>query len=619
MAVQTSCVKIAGVSQVMPFPSYLFAVLALSVFVSTPASAQAVDGAAVFTRNCATCHDGGGDSRAPTRDQLESRTPESIINALTGGAMRYQGLSLSGAERRAVAEFLSDVPMGTAAAMNPKAGRCANPRPMADPASSPLWNGWGPTLANTHFQPARAAGLAAADVPKLTLAWAFAFPEVTASWGQPTIAGGRLFVGSQSGVVYALDANSGCVLWTYEAEGGVRASISIGRRPGGAATAYNAYFSDQKGYAYALDAGDGRVIWKKVVDDHPLVRLTGSPALYQDRLYVPTSSYEEVGKGPTYACCTFRGAIVAMDAKTGDIKWRAYPIADPPVVMGKNAQGIDSIGPSGGAIWSAPTIDPKRRAIYVGVGNTYSGKTQPATDAVAAFDLDTGKLRWAQQGFREDVFGCRNNEPNCGATQGPDYDFGVSPALARLPDGREILVAGQKSGVAFAFDPDNGGKILWEYRAGQGGALGGIEWGVAVDDQHAYVPVADPNRDTPGGLHAVNLTTGARAWFAPPPDPLFCGRRGRGCSGAQSAAVTAIPGVVFSGAFDGGIRAYSTKDGAVIWSFDTNKEFLTVNGIPGRGGSLNGPAPVVADGMLYVPSGDYRARPGNVLLAFAVQ
>jgi polyvinyl alcohol dehydrogenase (cytochrome) len=584
-------------------------------FFAASASAQTLDGSAVFTKNCVTCHDGAPGSRAPVREQLASRSPESIVDALTGGAMRYQGLSLSGAERRAVAEFLSGKALGGEKPLDLNLGRCAMPQPMRAPASAPMWNGWGPTLANTHNQPAKAAGLTAEQLPKLTLKWALGLPEATSAWAQPTVVGGRLFVGSQNGTVYSLDAKSGCVAWTYVAKGGVRGAISIGalaKAPSGHA----AYFSDQKGYAYALDADSGKEIWSVVVDPHPLIRLTGSPALFENRLYVPTSSYEEVGKSPTYACCTFRGAIVALDVATGKVIWRSFMVGEP-VLMGKRADGGESWGPSGGAIWSAPTIDTKRRLIYIGTGNTYSGKTQPMAEAVVAINLADGKVKWVQQVTPEDVYGCRNNEPNCGTQQGPDFDFGVAPVLVTRRDGKDVIVIGQKSGVGFAFDPDNGGKQLWQYRAGKGGALGGIEWGVAADANNAYFPVAD--NPQPGGLHAVDLVTGQRVWFAPPVADLKCGRAGRGCSASQSAAITIIPGAVLSGAFDGGIRAYSVKDGSILWDFDTNKEFLTVNGVKARGGSLNGPAPVVVDGMMYVNSGDYRARTGNVLLAFGIE
>ena len=570
------------------------------------------DGATLYDAACAQCHDAPAQgSRAPAKSALRDRSPEAIVDALTGGAMRYQGLSLSGSERRAIAEYLTGKSFG--GDITGAAGAMCAPPPPFDASAAPAWNGWGPTIANTHYQPAAQAGLSAAQVPHLALTWAFGFPDTTSAWGQPTIAGGRLFVGSQNGTVYSLDPARGCVAWTFTAHGGVRASISIG---GG-----RAYFSDQTGYAYALDAATGRQIWSVKVEEHPLVRLTGSPALYDGRLYVPTSSYEESGKGPTYACCTFRGSIVALDASTGAVIWRAYTITEQPKRLGKRADGVEAWGPAGGAIWSAPTIDPKRHAIYVGVGNTYAGvATAPLANAVAAFDLRDGHLLWAQQVSAPDIFGCRPGEANCGEKPGPDFDFGSSPALTPLPNGKDAIVIGNKSGIGYAMDPDNRGAILWQYRAGKGGALGGIEWGSAVDATHAYFPVADANGPNPGGLHAVDLATGERAWFAPPA-ALACGEKGRGCNGAQSAAITAIPGVVFSGSMDGAIRAFSATDGSIVWAFNTNREFDTVNHVKAHGGSLNGPAPVVAGGMLYVSAGygAFGSRTGNVLLAFDVQ
>jgi len=525
--------------------------------------------------------------------------------------MRYQGLSLSGSERRAIAEYLTGRAMG-GDPTGTTVGRCTNPPALRDPASSPLWNGWGPTRENTHFQPAAQAGLSPDQVPQLVLKWAFGFADTTSAWGQPTIAGGRLFVGSQNGTVYALDARSGCSIWTFTANGGVRASISIGDN--------RAYVLDQKGYAYALDAVTGRQIWSRKVDNHPLVRLTGSPALYAGRLYVPTSSYEEAGKSPSYPCCTFRGSVAALDASSGDLLWRTYTIAEEPKVLGRRADGVEVWGPAGGAIWSAPTIDAARRRLYVGVGNTYAGiVTQPTANAVAAFDLETGRLLWAKQVAAPDIFGCRVGESNCSDRPGPDFDFGSSPALVKLPNGHDAIVIGNKSGIGYAMDPDKQGDIFWEYRAGKGSALGGIEWGAAVDADQAYFPVADGNSPSPGGLHAVKLATGERAWFAPPPEPA-CGKPARGCNGAQSAAITAIPGVVFSPSMDGAIRAFASKDGSIVWQFDTNREFQTLNGVKGKGGSMNGPAPVVAGGMLYVNSGygAFGARTGNVLLAFGL-
>jgi polyvinyl alcohol dehydrogenase (cytochrome) len=578
---------------------------------SDVARAQPPEGAAIFQQNCAGCHDGSASSRAPTPEQLRNRSASAIVAALTGGAMRYQGLALTGAERREVAEYLAG-PLNLSDS-NPDAGRCLSAPAMGELRPGRDWNGWGPTLANDHARTAAAAGISADGLSGLKVKWAFGFPDATTAWSQPTIVGGRVFVGGQNGDVYALDEHSGCIIWRYTAKGGVRGSVAIGHPNLTAPLA--AYFTDQMGYAYAVDAADGKEIWTTQVDNHPLVRLTGSPALYKGRLYVPTSSYEEAGKSLTYECCTFRGAVVALDAARGRVLWHAYTILEPAKLIGHRPDGGRSLGPSGGAIWSAPTIDPKRRALYVGVGNTYSGTDQPTTDAILAFDLETGRLRWSQRPSAEDdVSGCRPGEPNCGGASGPDADFGASPALVKLPNGHDILIAGQKSGVAFGLDPDSG-RIRWQFRAGRGGPLGGINWDIAADDSHAYIPVADLGAGPPGGLFAVKLATGERVWTAVPPRPLLCSPSGASCSGAHSAAVTVIPGAVLSGSFDGGLRAYSTRDGSILWTFDTNGTFDTVNGVPAHGGSINGPAPVVGDGMLFVSSGDYRGRPGNVLIA----
>jgi len=579
----------------------------------------------LFSANCAGCHS-GDDARAPSPEVLRGRSPQAIIDALTAGSMKYQGLALSGEERRAIAEYLTGRRVRAPLSGNP-IGNCAKRPPPGDPRAGPQWNGWGPSIDNTHFQPADQAGLTAEQVPRLHLKWAFGFPDATSAWAQPTIAGGRLYVGSQNGTVYSLDAASGCVVWTFAASGGVRASISIGPRlrpresRASSGAAYTAYFSDQKGFVYAVDAATGRPLWSRKVDDHPLVRLTGSPTLFEDRLYVPTSSYEEGGKPPGYACCTFRGSIVALDAKTGDVVWKSYTIAEEPRLLRQYADGTELRGPAGGAIWSAPTIDARRGALYVGVGNTYSGAAQPTTDAVLAFDLKSGKIRWTRQmaPATPDVFGCTPGDVNCGERAGPDFDFGASPVLATLAGGRQLIVAGQKSGVVYALDPDRKGEQVWRYRAGGGSGLGGIQWGIAADAERVYVPVAEIYNPAPGGLHAVDLATGARAWYSPP-EPPVCGKPSRACSGAQFSAVTAIPGIVFSPSNDGAVRAHSTTDGRVVWTADTNKEFSTINGLRARGGSMNGPAPVVAGGLVYVSSGYgvFGLRPGNVLLAFGV-
>jgi polyvinyl alcohol dehydrogenase (cytochrome) len=577
---------------------------------------QAPDGERLFQARCASCHTGAPEARAPAPEVLRQRSPASILEVLANGSMRVQGASLSGPERRAIAEYLGGAVLAgdsTGAAV----GRCAAPAQFKFTAG-PAWNGWGATLANTRLQSAANAQLTAAQLPHLELKWAFGFPDATSAWAQPAVVGGWIFVGSQNGTVFALDAKSGCIHWFFSADGGVRTAVSVGARSGGGAV----YFGDTNAQAYALEASSGRLLWKTKVEVHPLARITGAPVLYRDRVYVPMSSYEESqGARPEYACCTFRGSLSSLDARTGKLLWHTYMIPDEPRPRGTSSAGATLFGPAGVSIWSAPTVDEKRKLIYVGTGNTYAGAAAAASDAVVALNL-SGKIEWIKQLFPKDVFisGCRakSDNPNCADQSGPDYDFGNSPILIDLSAGRSAIVIGQKSGYGWALDPDKRGEVLWQYRAGAGGALGGIEWGSAVDAEHVYFAVSDIFSPAPGGLHAVDINSGERTWYAPPAAPTCT--PGPRCSAAQAAAISVIPGAVFSGSNDGMLRAYSTKDGAILWEVDTDREFETLNGIPARGASMLGPGPVIAGAMLYVSSGygAFGGRPGNVLLAYGL-
>jgi len=591
-------------------------VCAVAVLVAgTAAQSPSTDGRGLFDRECATCHTGEAGSRAPSREVLRERSPDAILFALTAGAMRPFGAHLSGTERRAVAEYLSGKPLAgdvTGSSM----GRCTTTSAFTMPPGSPAWNGWSPQPTNTRFQSAAGAGLTAADVPHLTLIWAFGFPDATSAWSQPSVVGGRVFVGSQNGTVYSLDAATGCIHWTFSAQSSVRTAVTIGPRLGG--SGYAAYFGDTFSTAYAVEAATGALLWSRKVEAHPLSRITGTPALHGDLLYVPTSSFEETtGANPQYECCTFRGSVTALDIATGKVVWQTFMVPEPRE-RGKSSTGRTLWGPSGAGIWNSPTIDERRGVLYAATGNTYSGPQLPTSDAVIALDLRSGAIRWTQQVTPKDVYisGCRAGNPNCAEDVGPDFDFGNSAMLTRTSQGKDIIVIGQKSGVAYAMDPDRDGAVLWQYRAGQGSALGGLEWGSAVDEQNAYFPNSDILSQAPGGMHAVSLATGQRVWCTPPPPPK-CGS-GRGCNAAQPAAATAMPGVVFSGSNDGALRAFSTKDGAIIWEYDTNRPFDTLNGVPARGASMHGPGPTVAGGRLFVNSGygDHGGRPGNVLLAF---
>ncbi len=499
------------------------------------------------------------------------------------------------------------------------AATCPNTPAVSDPETGTHWNGWGAGVTNTRFQPASQARLAATDVPKLKLKWAFGIDNVTQARSQPAIAGGRLYMASDSGMIYALDPKTGCTYWAFKAQTNVRAAISIGPRA--------VYFADTKANAYALDRTTGAQLWVRKVDDHPFAKSTGAPTLYDGRLYVTASGVGEETSAtrPDYECCTFRGSVSALDANTGQVIWKAYTIPEAPKPRGKSTTGAQLWGPSGAGVWSAPTIDVKRGMVYVATGNGYSDPQQKTSDAVIAFDLKTGKMKWASQVTPKDVWvlGCNNRpgqpaNPSCPEDVGPDYDFAASPIVTTLPNGRDIIVIPQKSGVGYGLDPDREGEMVWQYRFGKGSAIGGV-WGAAVDQQQAYFSAADYMTPAPGGLHAVRLDTGERVWYTPPPAPPLCSGASV-CSAAQSAALTVIPGVVFSGSADGGIRAYSTKDGSVLWEFNTNRGFDTVNGVKATGGSIDGPGPIVVDGILYVTSGNggLVGRSGNVLLAFSL-
>jgi polyvinyl alcohol dehydrogenase (cytochrome) len=484
--------------------------------------------------------------------------------------------------------------------------------------------------------------LTASDVSHLRLKWAFGFDGARVAFSQPAVASGRLFVGSESGDVFALNPDSGCTEWTFHALAAVRTGFVIGPSSINRAPSGMVYFGDQRGAVYALDGATGQLLWKSQADLHPSAMITGTPQLWQGRLYVPVASYEEnFAPDIHYLCCSFRGSIVAYDAQTGKQAWKTYMIAEVPHKTGVSKAGTQLWGPSGAGVWSAPTLDTRDRVLYVATGNNYSDPVTNTSDAVLALNMDTGKILWAQQLTANDAYNASclpfmdATESNCPPENGFDFDFGAPPILVTTRQSRRILVAAQKSGVVYGLDPAHRGKVIWQTRVGKGGPLGGIEWGSAADHQNVYAAlsdcgwksfervkngrnesVVDLDPDKGGGLFALRLSDGHRVWQTPA--PAACADREH-CSPAQLAAVTAIPGVVFSGSLDGHLRAYSSETGKIVWDFNTVQDFATVNGVAAHGGSLNGPGAVVVGGFLYVNSGYIRfgEAPGNVLLAFS--
>ena len=582
-----------------------------------------IDGEEVFKRNCQMCHTGFLGSSAPSLQALAKFPPASIIHSLTVGVMRAKGNKLNGAERRAVAEYLSATD-DTNSLQAEDSGFCSSEVKGAITNSQfkAAWNGWGASITNNAFQTTKQAGLTRQDLPSLDLKWAFGFPDSFSAWSQPVVVGGRLYVGSQSGFMYALDAKSGCILWRFEAKAGVRGAVNVGSYEGHSGTISAVYFGDQQGNVYGLDAQTGERLWSLDLEKHPKGRITGSPVLFNHRLYVPMSSWRTIEE-PGDVCCTFRGSVSAVDVNSGKLLWKTYTIHQQAVPTGKlDREGHPLLGPAGSSVWQALTVDASRSLIYAGTGNSYTG---PAinSDSILAFDMLSGEIKWSRQVLPNDIWvpGCSKSDASCTFSAGANLDFSTAPILATTTTGKQLIIVGNKSGILYALDPGKQGQLVWCYRAAQGGGAGGIVWGLAVEGNKVYVPISDITTATPGGLHALALSTGKLLWKAAPVSPLLCGTARYGCNAAQPSGLAVIPGVIFSGSVDGGIRAYSSEAGEILWVYDTNKTFTTVNGVQAHGGSLIGVGPSVVNGMLYVNSGygTNGGRPGNVLLAFGIK
>jgi len=474
-------------------------------------------------------------------------------------------------------------------------------------------SGWSRTLEQSRSYNFEQSGLNAQSINELEVAWSYVFEDSVHPRSLPAISSQAIFIGSESEGVLALDIDTGCQFWQFYLEEEVRTAISVADVEG----QWVVFFSDVKANVYALDALTGKLLWKNKVHEHKHATGTGSPVYYNKRLYVPVSSKEVAeAANPFFPCCTFRGALIALDALSGEQQWRFNTIDEEAKPTHKNFLGVQSSGPSGAAIWSAPTIDIKRQRIYVGTGQNYTSPTTDKSDAIIAIDLNTGKLVWVQQTVTRDAWNpqclAKSVSPGCPKEEGNDYDFGAPPILITLDDGRDVILAGQKSGTVFAMDPDNKGQILWQNTLGRGGLLGGIHWGMAATNKYVYVGVSDVDvpfmtnyEDKPRpGLNKLDINTGELVWHSP---AFFdCARylgQQIGCRDGISAAISKVPGAIFAGGMDGILRAYSDASGEVIWQFDSKQETLGVNGIEGSGGTIDAGGPVIAGGRVLLNSG----------------
>ena len=593
-------------------------ILAANGMAQVPAQPQRLGtefGISAFERECTKCHGDAAVDRAPSPAAIRQMPPERIYAAITTGIMQTQAANLTDEQKRRLAEYMGGRPLGSAALADASQmpNRCAAGVTLPDPSKGPAWNGWGVDTHNTRFQSAEAAGLTIAQVPNLKLKWAFGFPLGVSAFGQPSVAAGRVFVGSDVGYVYSLDMRLGCVYWSYQAKAAVRTAITIGRTGAANLSRYAVYFGDMQANVYALDAASGALLWTRRADDHFAARITAAPTLYQGRIYVPMSTSEGFSAStPDYPCCTFRGSVSALNAATGALVWKTYTIAESKPTK-KNSIGTQLWAPSGVAVWNSPTIDAKRRAIYFGTGDAATEPAPDTSDSIMALDLDTGKVRWVFQAEPNDATlggcGARTKSEACPEHPGPDWDFGASPILKTLSGGRDLLLAPNKSGIVFALDPDRKGAVVWKTNLSEreGSRGTNLVWGGSADQRNLYVGLAS------GAITAVQFATGEKLWTKRLAEP--------GSRESNVAASSAIPGAVFIGGTDGKLHALASTDGHELWSFDTAQEFTTVNRVPAHGGSIGSIGPTIAGGMVFIGSGYSVASgtPGNVLLAFAAQ
>jgi polyvinyl alcohol dehydrogenase (cytochrome) len=585
----------------------------------------------LFELRCARCHENPApDSQAPNRQGLMQMSARRIRDALTVGAMAEQVRGLTEAQIFTLVQGLSGRPLNevdiSASAMK---NRCGTGMPLGDPLTGPRWNGWSPEPDGSRFQAAAAAGLKLEQVPQLKLKWAFGFPGGVSAYGPVTVAGGWLFVGSDNGAVYALDARTGCVHWSFEAKTGVRSAVSVGPARGVAGVRYLAFFGDIWANVYGVDAETGKQVWMTQVEDYKQRRIMASVVLdsSHNRLYVPVTSLEGMAAPSTsYECCKFRGSVVALDTNTGRQLWKTYALPEQPMPIRKTSTGTQLFGPAGGAVWNTPSMDLARNTLYFGTGNDYIWPATEYTDAVMAVDLTTGQRRWRYQLVAGDA-----NDGGCGYTEEeqrrecPNWrplptgteDVATSPILRTLRDGRRVVIGMTQSTLTAAIDERTHLPIWPPRHASPLGPLadGGV-YGAVADAKNIYVPLYF--RDRTGGMVALDMATGQRVWYTPNPKPTCSERNAPWCNSGNYATASVIPGVVFAGAIDGTLRGYSTTDGRIIWEYQTRHDFDSSNGVPAKGGSIHFQPPTIVGGMVYICSGWAGQATGNVLLAFGL-
>jgi len=564
----------------------------------------------VYQKHCADCHQ-DARLRAPSLGAIKKMSENGIRQALTMGVMKEHSRNIDNVDFDKLLLFLSSQTNNTT---ETQINECSEPFPTQ---SEILWSNWGNGISNQRVQ--AKSSLNPQNISQLELKWAFGFNDSIRIRSQPLVTEDTIYIGSQSGHVYALSLDTGCQWWSFKADAEVRGAITLSDNK------KSILFTDFAANVYRLNSLNGEIEWKKNVATHPLTTITGSIAVTQDSVFIPLSSTEVVSAiDPNYMCCTFRGGLIALNTSNGDERWKMHTVPEPKKT-GYNSNRISSWGPSGAPVWSTPTIDLERGLIYIGVGQNYSHPATELSDAIIAIGIESGRVVWHKQTLSGDVWNaaCVTNRINCPGEYGPDYDIGASIIL--IEGDKDMLIAGQKSGMVFAMDPDDNGSIIWQKRVGRGGKKGGVHWGMTIDDDSIFVPIADlpekiPSQYSPmPGIHALRIKDGSKEWYRPALP--VCEDEKYHCYPSVSAAPSRVGSMIITGSMNGIIEIISTKDGNLLWSFDTAMQFKTINQISANGGSIDSNGPIIAGNHLIATSGYdiYGQLTGNILLVFSIE
>ncbi|MEH6586208.1 MAG: PQQ-binding-like beta-propeller repeat protein [Halioglobus sp.] len=507
------------------------------------------------------------------------------------------------------------------ASEQPRGGQCDEDIDLA----APLINtGLGYDLENTRHAESI---VDSTNVTELALNFSYASDGASEMRGAATVTAQAIFFAGGD-TVTAINRNSGCRYWSYRTElaGGVFRSASVLLHTPEQDDAL-VYVGDYRGNVHALNASDGSLRWLEFAGSNSTHHfITGGMQAQGKTLIVPVSSKEVfTGAFNPGGCCVSHGVLTALNASTGERLWDYHTTEEATQVI----QPLERMGPNGAPIWSTPTIDIERGAIYIGTGQNYTEPTTGTSDAIISLDIETGSVNWIFQATEGDAwnYACALMRPlRCPDPEGHDFDFGAAPVLAN--EGSS-LIAADKGGMIYALNPDNG-NLNWSRKLSIGSWLGGIHWGLAVDDQRIYAAATDFEIDpasgnledlVPGanpGIYALELATGDLIWEIHP-ERLYEGLQ---TPLLFSAAVSVTNDVLFAGSLIGTMKAYATDDGRELWSYDASQDLEDINGLPGEGGTIDGAGFVVAGDGLVINSGytvifggvgRYQAGAGNTL------